>query len=234
MTESREIFDAQPAVHERLADIIAKHLDCPYLKPIQAHNLAAFEQFQQWLTQKQTPNQPKGLWLDSCCGTGFSTVQIARANPGRLVVGIDQSLKRLSKEADYLQNSPSNCLFLRTNCEDFWRLCVDANIRFEHHTIYYPNPYPKPAQITKRWHGHPVFPVLKALSADIEVRSNWPVYIEEFAAAWQQLTEQCLIVSELLIDRPVTLFEKKYAAGGQRLWGATKKSFFQPLSDAAE
>ena len=233
MTESRAITDAQPAVHERLADVVAKHLNSSYLKPIQAHNQLAFAQFKQWLACEQTPHNPKKLWLDSCCGTGFSAVQIAEANPDVLVVGIDQSLKRLSKEADYLLRAPKNCLFLRTNCEDFWRLCVAENIYFYKHTIFYPNPYPKPAQLTKRWHGHPVFPVLKALSENIEVRSNWQIYIEEFANAWTQLSAQYLPVNELVIENPITLFEKKYAASGQQLWGTASDNFFKPMGVVA-
>ena len=212
---SRLVSSAQLTVHKRLEDVVQKHIKHDFLKPIQRHNVQAFNDFIQ--TKQQLGFD--AMLLDSCCGTGLSTYTLACENPNKLVVGIDQSLSRLTREAAHLQALPANCLLLRANCEDFWRLCVEANITFEKHFILYPNPYPKAKHLQRRWHGHAAFPLLKALATHIELRSNWLVYIQEFAAAWQWLTHQQGTISTINPEKPLTLFEKKYAASGQTLWG---------------
>lgn len=37
----------------------------------------------------------------------------------------------------------------------------------------------------RRWHGHPVFPILVALGGQIEVRASWEGYLKEFRVAYQ-------------------------------------------------
>lgn len=214
LNNSRTITTSQQQVHERLAEVVNKHITCAYQKPIQPHNIKAFNVLIAAIDQGGYSQ----LILDSCCGTGFSTVTLAKTNPKALVVGVDQSEKRLMKEADYLQQLPTNCLLLRANCEDFWRLCIQHNIVFEKHFILYPNPYPKTAHLSRRWHGHPSFPCLKLLSRSIELRTNWKIYAEEFSIAWSLLTGGRLQLQLLEVKQSITLFEKKYAESGQQLW----------------
>jgi hypothetical protein len=38
------------------------------------------------------------------------------------------------------------------------------------HFMLYPNPYPKPSDLDKRWHGDSAFPILLNLGGTIEVR----------------------------------------------------------------
>lgn len=212
--QSRAISSSQQGVHASLANVVQKHMAHAFLKPIQPHNQQAFNDFLQ-AKQRLGFNE---MLLDSCCGTGLSTYTLACANPNTLVVGVDQSVSRLTREATHLNNLPANCLLLRANCEDFWRLCIEQNIHFTKHFILYPNPYPKPKHLQRRWHGHAVFPLLKTLAPQIELRSNWPIYIQEFAAAWQILTGQAGVIKNINPQNPLTLFEKKYAASGQPLW----------------
>ncbi len=222
MNQSREISSSQQGLHEHLDTIVLKHMAHAFQKPVQPHNQQAFDDF---LHAKQQLGL-EGMLLDSCCGTGLSSYQLARANPDKLVVGIDQSQSRLTREAEHLQNLPTNCLLLRANCEDFWRLCVEHGITFDKHSILYPNPYPKAKHLQRRWHGHAAFPLLKALAPAIEVRSNWLIYIEEFAAAWYLLTGQKGTAAQIQPAKALTLFEKKYAASGQALWGFSNGPFY--------
>ncbi len=221
---SRSITTSQKVPHERLQEVVTKHLKSIYKKPIQEHNRKAFKSF---LEHIEVIN-PAELILDSCCGTGFSTWQIAQQHPDAYVVGIDQSEKRLEKENRTGQSVLDNSLFLRANCEDFWRLCVAEGIVFKKHFILYPNPYPKPSHLTRRWHAHPVFPYLKNLSQQIELRTNWRLYAEEFAQAWQLLTGQDLPVKAIAAGNPITLFERKYIASGQQVWGVSSDELFVP------
>ena len=57
-------------------------------------------------------------------------------------------------------------------------------LQITHHYILYPNPYPTNVRLSKRWYAHPSFPLLLKLQADtIILRSNWNVYLQEFASA---------------------------------------------------
>ena len=87
MSNSRSIASPQNGPHERLEEIVRRHLNHPFQKPIQAHNREAFAQMQAAIQA----HQPKQLILDSCCGTGYSTYLLAKHSPDALVIGIDQS-----------------------------------------------------------------------------------------------------------------------------------------------
>ncbi|MCW9015956.1 MAG: hypothetical protein OQJ89_03265, partial [Kangiellaceae bacterium] len=200
-------------IHQNLDDLVQKHVKTDYRKPYQEHNLEAF-----YLLQKQIKSSTyQNLILDSCCGTAMSSFKLAEQNPSSLIVGVDQSIHRLSKDGNE-EKRPDNCLLLRANCEDLWRLCLENNITFEKHYILYPNPWPKSVHLKRRWHGHPVFPVLKNLAKRTELRSNWRLYLEEFAVAWKLLTSREFTVDSLKLDVSLTLFEKKYSASGQALY----------------
>ena len=145
----------------------------------------------------------------------MSSVVLAEKNPDKLVIGIDQSQHRLAK---YRPDTPKNLVLLQVNCEDFWRLCVENAIYFDEHYLLYPNPYPKSVHYKRRWHGHPVFPILPKLSKTLILRSNWRLYLEEFTFAWRIVTGQHCGIDQLTISSPMTLFEKKYAENQQSLY----------------
>ncbi|MFL0804066.1 MAG: methyltransferase domain-containing protein [Agarilytica sp.] len=211
MYDSKKVVSNQPGVHERLVEYVKKHMACDYRKPCREHNREAFATFERELASRS----PATLILDSCCGTGMSTRILAQRNPEAFVVGVDQSEHRLNK---YSESEPENCLFLRANCEDVWRLFVQNNIVFDEHFILYPNPWPKSVQFKRRWQGHPVFPVLPELSKTITLRSNWQTYLDEFALAWQVLTGVEGSAEPIVVDDAMTLFEKKYAGSEQPLF----------------
>ncbi len=211
--QPKAVTSNQKGIHDNLFKTVLRHSDSTYRKPYQPHNLAAFSNLKKWLCR--AAEQPR--ILDSCCGTGMSTIKLARQYPDHRVIGIDQSAHRLAKST---RNStlPDNLIFLQGNCEDLWRLCVEENLLFEKHVLLYPNPWPKSVQLKRRWHGHPVFPVMPRLAPVTELRSNWRLYLDEFAIAWQQLTGKTAIVEILPDNEPLTLFEKKYGETGQTLY----------------
>ena len=142
--------------------------------------------------------------LDSGCGTGMSTRNLARLHPDAAVIGVDRSAARLGKSRGV--ELPDNALLVQAELATFWRLLLEADFdaaepglseaaplkasRVARHWMLYPNPYPKPARLNLRWHGHPSLPCLLAIGDEIEVRSNWRVYLDEFETATSLLARR--------------------------------------------
>jgi tRNA (guanine-N7-)-methyltransferase len=204
---------AQQGVHDRLAEQVARHLAQPFRKPINDYNREAFEaSLSGW--DGKAP-----LILDAGCGVGHSTIQLARSFPDHWVIGVDQSQDRLSRRKPYPDAlMPKNMVFVRADLVDYWRLLHAAGLRLARHYILYPNPWPKIGHLTRRWHAHPVFPFIPKLGGILEVRSNWSVYVEEFAAALGQVLGQDVPWATFEAAVPLTPFERKYRDSGQTLY----------------
>lgn len=213
---SRPVVSNQPGPHHDLSRQVARALAHPLRKPIAEHTKQAFEQAHQWYQKQWYQQRPLPLILDSGCGVGLSTRRLANRFPGHVVIGVDRSEDRLNRDHGEL---PANALLVRADLVDFWRLAEQAGWAPERHYLLYPNPYPKAAHLKMRWHGHPVFPTLLALGGHLEVRTNWQLYVEEFAQAVTQVTGQQATVTRLIPgDDYLTPFEAKYDQSGQTLW----------------
>lgn len=155
------------------------------------------------------------VWLDAGCGTGGSTVTLARRHPEVLVIGVDKSGHRLERCPEL----PVNAHLVRGELVSLWRQAAAAELRFDRQWLLYPNPWPKPGQLRRRWHGHPVFGCILA-AGPIELRTNWRIYAEELAMAASIMGGQASEVERLPIDRqrPLSPFEAKYGRSGHALW----------------
>jgi tRNA (guanine-N7-)-methyltransferase len=107
-------------------------------------------------------------------------------------------------------------MVLQADVNDFWRLAVEYGWQPIRHYLLYPNPYPKASQLRKRWYGSPAFPSLLALGGVLTVRSNWPIYVEEFALALK-IAGYAASRQTLVDAAGITAFETKYAERGHRL-----------------
>jgi tRNA G46 methylase TrmB len=154
------------------------------------------------------------LVLDSFCGTGMSTATLAERYPDSLVIGIDKSASRLGR---HQASNYDNYLLVQADCGDFWRLLHTAGYHAAQHFLLYPNPWPKRGQLQRRVHGSADFVSLLALGGHVELRSNWQVYVEEFGSALH-LAGKIAQIDSPGITTPVSLFERKYADSGHRLW----------------
>lgn len=208
---SRSIVTNQSGPHEDLERRVVRALGHPLRKPVAEHTRAAFTQADAWLAARRAP-----LIVDAGCGVGLSTRQLARRHPEHAVLGVDRSADRLSREHGEL---PANALLVRADLVDFWRLALAAGWQPARHYLLYPNPYPKAAHLKMRWHGHPVFPAILALGGRLEVRSNWRLYLEEFAEAVRLATgSRPDVAAHEPAGAYLTPFERKYDVSGQALW----------------
>lgn len=217
-SNSHFITSSQQTIHQQLARVVARHAGTPFLKPVAAYNRAAFDaSMAAWQRAGQRP-----LILDAGCGVGMSTRHLAARFPTHFVIGVDQSADRLARKVVWEQDGsePDNYLLVRADLVDYWRLMLAAGVRPERHYVLYPNPWPKIGHLARRWHGHAVFPTVVALGGVLEVRSNWQIYVQEWAAALTQLTGQAqpYLAQPYSTDAPITPFERKYLASGHSLW----------------
>lgn len=211
---SLPIVSAQSECHAQLASQLAKHVAHPFQKPITDYNRAAFEHsMAAWWAAGAAP-----LILDAACGVGLSTLHLATQFPAHFVIGVDQSADRITRNTQWPDVMPSNCIRVRADLVDYWRLLLQSEIPLERHYILYPNPWPKIGHLARRWHGHAIFPTIVALGGVLECRSNWRIYVEEFSAALTQLTQQKVSCEAYVPEQAITPFEQKYQASGHALW----------------
>lgn len=211
---SSPIVSSQTGVHEHLHTVVERHAQHAFRKPVAAYNQAAFDtSISCW---QQNGNKP--LILDTGCGVGLSTLHLATQYPDHFVIGIDQSQDRIARNTHWPTAIPDNLTWVRADLVDYWRLLLDNGIMPARQYLLYPNPWPKIGHLSRRWHGHAVFPTIVALGGYIECRSNWRIYIDEFAAALMQLSGIQTATEEFFPEMAITPFEEKYLASGHTLW----------------
>ena len=213
---SRVPSSAQTGIHEQLATLLDRHRHAPFLKPYADYNRVACEASLA-RHQRIAPHAP--LILDVCCGVGESSIALARAFPDHYVIGVDQSASRLARNIDGKADGlPENLDLVRADLVVYWRLLGDAGIGLERHYILYPNPWPKIGHLSRRWHGHPVFPAMLQLGGLLECRSNWRIYIDEFCFAIEYLTQRQAVCEPFAPECTLTPFERKYQNSGHLLY----------------
>ena len=214
-TLSRAVTSNQIGLHPRLAELVDRHARCEFLRPLAPSGLEPFE-----LAIAAWQSHGGSLIIDAGCGVGLSTRRLAQQFSGAFVIGIDQSAHRLQRHTRWEGIEPSNFITVRADLVDFWQRMALARIQPVRHYLLYPNPWPKKAQLQRRWHGHPIFPTLLRLGGHLECRSNWKTYIDEMALALMQLTALEVLTEQLPVDPAgaLTPFEQKYAASGHTLW----------------
>ena len=219
LNNSREVRSSQQGVHPRLEVLLARHLSSEWSQPFHGPSVLAFEALEEVMQGRQDR-----IILDSGCGTGESTRLIAQAMPDCLVVGVDKSFARLSRTgAESFPYREGNAIWLRAELTTFWRLALQANWRLHHHYILYPNPWPKPGALQRRWHAHPVFPAMLRLGGRLEMRCNWEIYALEFALAVNMILGTNTKPGTPAEAPVISPFERKYHNSGHRLYSVVVK-----------
>jgi tRNA (guanine-N7-)-methyltransferase len=212
---SRVPTSAQTGIHEQLATLLDRHVGSPFRKPYADYNRAAFEAS---LARRERVAPQAPLILDACCGVGESSIALARAFPGHYVIGVDRSASRLMRGKPGTPELPPNLDLVRADLVDYWRLLHEAGIRLDRHYLLYPNPWPKIGHLSRRWHGHAVFPMMLELGGVLECRSNWRIYVDEFCFAVERLTQRAALCEPYAPDAALTPFERKYHQSGHALF----------------
>ena len=277
MSGANSVTSNQETLHKDLEEVVRKYARTTFLRPIADHTREAFAEVETFVEKFYGKNgdletasgvtnairdgapganaetAPRAVILDSGCGTGESTIHIARRFPGIPVIGIDKSCARLNKAGNPSQtvgeDVPANAFWIRAELLDFWRLTLDyvkaCKWTIPYHAVYYPNPWPKQSEATRRFHMHPIFPTLLALGKTIELRTNWEIYAREFAEAARIVYDERAALAEEVDkgdsgsgagmtdaagmtitcesfnpEKPETAFERKYKEARQKLWRA--------------
>lgn len=241
----------QTDIYKDLEAVVRKYASTTFLRPVADHTREAFENACEFVRTFYGARAAGGteLVLDSGCGTGESTIHLARKFPNVPVIGIDKSAVRLTKAGNSRQlevstegengslisgtQVPPNAFWVRAELLDFWRLALEKVVVGEwnilHHALYYPNPWPKESEATRRFHLHPIFPTLLRLSPVTELRTNWEIYAQEFKEAARivgdvlslDLAVEC---GAFCPDIPETAFERKYKNADQELFRTLVRS----------
>ena len=215
--DSRRVHSSQEGIHERLEEWVRRHAESPWRAPFHRPTVAVFERVAAW---RRGQGMDRPLILDTGCGTGESTRRLAERHPDHLVLGIDQSAARLRRVgADAGFTMEGTVAWVRAELTTFWRLVREADWPISHQYLLYPNPWPKPGQVQRRWHGHPVFPTIVSLGGRLELRTNWRLYADEFHRALKILGQTPGSVASFDPgEEALTPFERKYSASGHDLW----------------
>ena len=238
---ARSVTSNQDDIYKNLEAVVRKYAATTFLRPVADHTREAFEQACDFVRGFNASGCAE-LVLDSGCGTGESTLHLARKFPNVPVIGIDKSAVRLSKAGNERQlevsaggscDVPANAFWVRAELLDFWRLAlekVDAGEwKILRHALYYPNPWPKESEATRRFHLHPIFPTMLRLSPVTELRTNWEIYAREFAEAAHVLGDALSLKFNVELgafdpENPETAFERKYKEARQQLWRTLVKA----------
>lgn len=207
----RGITTSQTEPHEKLLQYVERYRNSKRLRPVSGHTQTAFDECVSWLNGWQGH-----VIFDSCCGVGESTAVIAAQFPDAKVIGIDKSAARLAKHGHY-QNDLNNYRIVRADVNDFWFLARQHGLQLSQHFLLYPNPYPKPSQVQKRWHAGPAMPDFVSLGGQLHIRSNWKILVQEFQMALSVYGIDSDI-SAVNSGPPLTPFERKYCGAGQQCW----------------
>lgn len=212
--DSRPVRSSQAGIHPRLERLLERCRNSTWDRPLHAASCRAFERLRPVVEAERRP-----LVLDAGCGTGASTRALAVYFPDHLVIGVDKSRDRLGRiGASEFPWREENAVWLRADLTTFWRLARQAGWALERHYLLYPNPWPKPGHLQRRWHAHPVFPELLGLGGRLELRTNWRIYAEEFAFVLNRFHGRSVKVTRLSVHRPLTPFERKYRDSGHPLY----------------
>ena len=229
----------QDGLYKHLEEVVRKYATTSFLRPVADHTREAFEQVCEFV------GAAGELVLDSGCGTGESTIHLARKFPNVPVIGIDKSAERLTKAGNEQQlkhavagslEVPSNVFWVRAELLDFWRLALEkvnaGEWKILHHALYYPNPWPKESEATRRFHLHPIFPTLLRLSPVTELRTNWEIYAREFKEAARVAGDSLSLKLDIEFavfnpENPETAFERKYKNADQELFRVLVRNHFE-------
>lgn len=215
---SNIVTSNQPGPHEDLCDILSNYSTSEYKRPPSDFSIKDFSTLVNWINE----SSGLGVILDMGCGVGESSYHLAIKNPDALIVGVDKSISRLERKNDFKGELPKNLYLMRGELLDLWYLFFASihklNKPIIKQYILYPNPWPKKKHIKRRWHGNPIFPFILKLNCEVELRTNWKIYLDEFIIASEQFEFKTILNEQFLPINFISPFEKKFMDSQQILY----------------
>lgn len=213
---SKKIFSNQTTIHDNLDKVVQRNKSNIYQKPISDFSISAFKEILEFIRA----DAKKEIIFDMGCGVGESSYNLAIENPDNIIIGIDKSISRIERNNFFKKSPPDNLLLVRGELVDLWRLIEKhkSELRIKKQYILYPNPWPKKKLLKQRFHAHPIFQSILALPGEIELRTNWEIYIQEFCRAIYICTGKSMIYESFTPEKMISPFEKKYYHSGHVLY----------------
>lgn len=160
-------------------------------------------------------------------GVGLHPLRYCEDNPKRFLVAIEHSNERFKKFQRRIgyHSKRSNLLAVHEDAESFF-VCYLEKESVDRIFLLYPNPYPKPVHLNRRWHAMPfAAQILKTLKVGgtLHLATNENFYAQESVLYWCRIWG-LINISHKIIDgssngptyRSRTHFEKKYLARGEK------------------
>ncbi len=163
--------------------------------------------------------------LEIGCGAGLHPIQYALANPERRIVAIEHTHTRFGLFAGRLKHHPQATNLVAIHDDAIaWVTHRVPEGSLSRVFLLYPNPYPKPKHLNKRWYAMPFMGELLASlmpGGTLTLATNEGFYAEE-ARQWMTGEWGTALVEDRVLRVPAgektggrTHFERKYLARGE-------------------
>jgi tRNA (guanine-N7-)-methyltransferase len=216
--KSKFVTSNQAGIHDKLDSILKRYSRENYIRPIAEFSHKTFNELLDWINSFDS----RSVMLDMGCGTGQSSYELAKMYPENLVIGIDKSINRIDRNNDFKYQLPVNVKIVRGELLDLWYLFFQASklnlLTIEKQYILFPNPWPKKKHVKLRFHANPIFPFILALSQNIELRTNWKIYAEEFLFACKFYGVKKVTTRQYIPKNVISSFELKYLESDHHLY----------------
>lgn len=211
---SKIVTTNQNGIHEDLIEINERY-NLNYQRPISDFSHDTFKEIFRFINGSK-------VIFDFGCGVGASTFWLANKYPDLAIVGIDKSISRLERKNEFKKDIPANALLIRGELLDLIYLIYleRHKDKLDIHSIYilYPNPWPKKMHVKRRFHANPIAPFIYGLDCPLILRSNWKVYLEEFALVAKHYGRENIELNLVKEVENITPFEKKYNESQQLIF----------------
>jgi tRNA (guanine-N7-)-methyltransferase len=175
------------------------------------------ERFQDVFHKLSTVLVDRPVVLDTGCGDGFATLQLAVQYPDCWILGIDKSEFRLAKARKRLEGGASNVVFERLDLVDAFMWLSQSGVQVQKVYFLYPNPWALKKSMFLRWHFHPVFPYVLKMTKHVELRTNWDLYAQEFKNVLEYFDWNAFVEPVQPSGNPLSSFERKYEQSNHEL-----------------
>jgi len=163
--------------------------------------------------------------LEIGCGVGLHPIRYGQAHPERRLIAIEHTSEKFGKFARRLRRHPDIQNVVPIHADAISWVCHQIPERsLDRIFLLYPNPYPMPRDLNKRWHAMPFMDFLLRrlkIGSVLIMATNESFYADEaeslFSAREQviEVSRRAFCIEDLPIELARTHFERKYLERGE-------------------